>query len=280
MHVGLSLMLNEGFRETATPLFESGEVDVLEYSFELGWARPRPPWAEALLGFFGQEGRLWGHGVTYSPLSEGASRHHAQWLGRVKTDCAALRLRGVSEHFGFMGVDPLDVGAPLPPPPLPEVVDVGAEALASLADAVGVPVGLENLALALSPTDASAQPRMLAEMLERVDGYLVLDLHNLWCQAVNFGLDPVALMERYPLDRARALHVSGGSWSTHGATRLRRDTHDGRVPAEVFALVPEALSRCRGLEAVILEQLGSTLDVPAAAQGYRADFRRLKEVCG
>lgn len=279
MLVGLSLMLNEGFREAAMPLFETGAVDVLEYSFELGWTRPWPPWVDALLRFYGDEGRLWGHGVTYSPLSEDASLRQTRWLDRVTADCAGLRLCGVSEHFGFMGVDGLDVGAPLPPPPLPAVVDVGARTLAALADAVGLSVGLENLALALSPTDALAQPGMVAEILERVDGYLVLDLHNLWCQAVNFGLDPIALMERYPLDRARVLHVSGGSWSTHGAARLRRDTHDASVPDEVFALVPEALSRCKGTLAVILEQLGPTLEDPAAARGYRADFERLKALC-
>ena len=279
MHVGLSLMLDEGFREAAMPLFESGEVDVLEYSFELGWALRRPPWADALLGFYGQEERLWGHGVTYSTLSEDASHRQTQWLDRVRADCAGLRLRGVSEHFGFMGVDAMDIGAPLPPPPLTEAVRVGAQALATLADTIGLPVGLENLALALSPIDVSEQPRMLAEILDRVDGYLVLDLHNLWCQAVNFGMDPIGLMERYPLARARVLHVSGGSWSTHGAWRLRRDTHDARVPDEVFALVPEALARCQGLEAVILEQLGLTLEDTTAARGYRADFRRLKDAC-
>lgn len=280
MQVGLSLMLGDAFRQTALPLFEAGVVDAIEYSFELGWARPRPAWAEALLQHYGSAERLWGHGVSFSPMSADSSEHHRGWLARVAEDCAALELQGVSEHYGFMGTDGSDVGAPLPPPPLPEVAGVCSEALQALAAASGVCVGLENLALALSPADVDAQPKLIAQILDAVDGYLVLDLHNLWCQAINFELDPVALLERYPLHRARVVHVSGGSWSTHGATRFRRDTHDARVPDPVLALLPEALQRCPALEVVILEQLGPTLADPQAAAGYREDFAKVREVCG
>ncbi len=275
MDVGLSLMLEDAFREAVLPLFEAGHVETIEYSFELGWAQGRPPWARSLLGHYGEAGRLWGHGVTFSPQSAAASSHHVAWLQRVQEDCRALQLRGVSEHYGFMGVDGVNVGAPLPPPPIPASVDVGTAALRALASATNRPVGLENLALAFSPVDVDVQPQAIEAMLEATDGYLVLDLHNLWCQAVNFERDPVALLHGYPLHRARVLHVSGGSWSG----RFRRDTHDARVPEPVFTLLEEALAHCPGLEAVILEQLGPTLSDPVAAQGYRDDFMRLRGAC-
>ncbi len=280
MQVGLSLMLDDAFRQTALPLFEAGVVDAIEYSFELGWARPRPSWADALLQHYGSAGRLWGHGVTFSPMSAESSEHHEQWLARVVQTCAGLELQGVSEHYGFMGSGGFDVGAPLPPPPLPEVAELGARTLGALATASGVAVGIENLALALSPQDVYAQPRLIAQVLDALDGYLVLDLHNLWCQAINFELDPLTLLERYPLHRARVVHMSGGSWSTHASTRFRRDTHDGQVPEPVLTLLPEALVRCPQLEAVILEQLGPSLADPALAQGYREDFTRVRELCG
>lgn len=272
-------MLDDAFRETALPLFEAGVVDAIEYSFELGWAHPRPVWADALLQHYGSAGRLWGHGVSFSPMSAESPERHGAWLARVAEDCAALEVQGVSEHYGFMGVDGHDVGAPLPPPPLPEVAELCSEALGALAVASGAPVGIENLALALSRQDVDAQPKFIAQILDALDGYLVLDLHNLWCQAVNFGLDPVALLEEYPLHRARVVHISGGSWSTHGETRFRRDTHNARVPVPVFALLSEALKRCPAVEVVVLEQLGPTLLDPHAAAGYREDFAKLREVC-
>lgn len=269
-------MLEDCFREAVLPSFEAGHVDMLEYSFELGWARPMPAWAQALLQHYGHAGRLWGHGVTYSPGSTDDEGRQQAWLARVRKDCASLTLQGVSEHYGFMGAGGLDVGAPLPLPPDDAVVDVTVAALRRLGDATQARVGLENLALAMSPTDAATQAEHLTTILDAVDGDLVLDLHNLWTQAVNLGLEPVALMETYPLARVRVMHVSGGSWSEHGGVRWRRDTHDHRVPTEVFTLFEAASKRCPGAQAVVLEQLGPTLADPRAAAGFVEDFNTLR----
>ena len=68
--IGLSLMLEDDFLRAALPLFEAGEVEVLEWSFDVGWGLPAlPAWAEELLACYSDQGRLLGHGVTYSALS-------------------------------------------------------------------------------------------------------------------------------------------------------------------------------------------------------------------
>jgi uncharacterized protein (UPF0276 family) len=280
IHVGLSLMLEEPFRRAVLPLFEDGIVDALEHSFEIGWGRhPLPGWAEALLDHYADAGRLWGHGVTMSPFSVQAPRQ-AAWLERVAQACRRRPYVGVSEHFGFMVAGSLDGGAPLPVPPGPASVGVGVAALVGLRAAVEVPVGLENLALALGPADVHAQGPLLAEVLDAVDGYLVLDLHNLHCQAVNYGLHPLELLPTYPLARTRCIHVSGGSWSEPDAggrvRRFRRDTHDDDVPAAVHELLCGALPRCPALELVVLERLGDTLRGPEAAARLRDDFARVR----
>ena len=46
------------------------------------------------------------------------------------------------------------------------------------------------------------QGRFLEEMLEPVDGFLVLDMHNLYCQIHNFGVSADDLFDAYPLDRS------------------------------------------------------------------------------
>ena len=74
MHVGLSLMVEADYRDAALPLFEAGVVDVLEWSCDMVWSRGGPPeWAAGLLAFFAEQGRLYGHGVTFSPLSASAA---------------------------------------------------------------------------------------------------------------------------------------------------------------------------------------------------------------
>ncbi len=280
VHAGLSLMIEEPFRRAVLPLFEAGLVDALEHSFEIGWAQPsRVDWAEALLDHYASAGRLWGHGVTMSPFSVHAP-HHDQWLRRVAGECERRSYAGVSEHFGFMVAGALDGGAPLPVPPGPATVRVGVAALQRLAAATGTRVGLENLALALGEADVHAQGPLLTEVLDAVDGYLVLDLHNLHCQAVNYSIDPLALLEAQPLARVRCIHVSGGSWSDPQvdgrARRFRRDTHDDDVPSAVHELLPHALRRCPALELVVLECIGSTLRGPDAATRLRADFEHIR----
>jgi uncharacterized protein (UPF0276 family) len=282
--VGLSLMIEEPFRLAVLPLFEDGLVDALEHSFEIGWGEHGlPEWAQALLDHYAEAGRLWGHGVTMSPFSVEAPRREA-WLSRVAEACRQRSYVAVSEHFGFMVAGALDGGAPLPVPPGPASVRIGIAALRALQAATGTPVGLENLALALGEADVHAQGPLLAEVLDAVDGHLVLDLHNLHCQAVNYGVDPLALLERYPLSRVRCIHVSGGSWSepevAGHARRFRRDTHDDDVPAAVHEVLCATLPRCPALELVVLERLGDTLHGADAAVRLRDDFIRVRTAVG
>lgn len=149
------MMIEEVFRVATLPLFEDGVVEVLEWSFEIGWAGGEPPWAAMLLDHYSDAGRLFGHGVTYSPLSTAAHDRQSQWLRRVANNCQQRKYAGVSEHFGFMGNDELDLGAPLPMPNLPETVAAGRDALARLAAATGTQVGLENLGLAFCEADST-----------------------------------------------------------------------------------------------------------------------------
>jgi uncharacterized protein (UPF0276 family) len=183
----------------------------------------------------------------------------------------------VSEHFGFMTADDLDGGTPLPVPAGPGARAVGIASLRRLADATGAAVGLENLALALSEADVWRQGPVLDDVLDAVDGYLVLDLHNLDCQLRNYDAPADEVLATYPLARVRCIHLSGGSESgpADGLSRaFRRDTHDGDVPASVFDLLHEVLPRCPGLETVIVERLGATLADAASHETFAADLRR------
>ena len=276
--VGLSMMIEEPFRLATLPLFEAGVVEVLEWSFELGWDEGEPPWVAALLDHYAAAERLFGHGVTYSPLSVDAPDRHDGWLRRVEQDCARRKYVGVSEHWGFMGNDDLDLGAPLPMPVVEDTIVAGREALGRLAAIARAPVGLENLALAFGLQDVWKQGELLDAVLAPQHGYLVLDVHNLHCQVENFGVDPGPLLETYPLHRVRCIHVAGGSWSQHAAGRFRRDTHDDAVPDGALDLLARALPRCPNVEAVILERLGPPLRAASAQQRLRDDFHRVHAI--
>ncbi len=88
------------------------------------------------------------------------------------------------------------------------------------------PIGIENLAFAFGKTDALAQASFVAELCERTGAFILLDVHNIHCQAENFGLDPLELAARYGLERVREIHIAGGVTSTtrSGARPFRRDS--------------------------------------------------------
>jgi uncharacterized protein (UPF0276 family) len=269
------------FAAATLPLFADGLVDVVEWSFDMGWGpAPIPEWLDAVLAEYSDAGRLDGHGVSYSLLS----RHPRQeaWLAHLDRELRRRSYRRVSEHVGFMAAGPYRRSTPLPMPHHPDVVRLGRLQLERLSEKVGAAVGLENLATALTVGDASGQGALCDDLLEPSDGWMVLDLHNLWCQAANFGLDPGALVDAYPLDRVRELHLSGGSWwSPSGSTRqIRRDTHDAPVPEEVLSWVGSVLPRCPNVDTVILERLGWTIADDAAAEELRESFRRIRTLCG
>lgn len=279
--VGLSLMTSDDFRRATEPLFVAGEVDVLEWSFDTGWGGPLPFWVERLLAGYSDGARLLGHGVTFSVLSAEWTPRQDEWLQLLSAETMRRQFRHVSEHFGFMAGGDFHQGAPLPVPLCDETLAVGRDRLARLAEACRLPVGLENLAFAFGPRDVADQGRFIEKLLIPVDGFLLLDLHNIYCQACNFGVPGEKLIDSYPLDRVRELHVSGGSWSQVsdeiGGGRVRRDTHDGPVPGDVLPLVKHALAHCPNVEAVIFERLGGTIGADDD-EALRADFRRLRDV--
>lgn len=284
IHTGLSLFASEALRQAALPMFVEGEVEALEWSFDPGWSRPEPEWVSELLDAYAEAGRLYGHGVHFSPTSVQAEA--TGWLARVREATRRRRYQEVTEHWGFSRAGGLLRSAPLPLPASEAAVRQAVGAMKQVEEAVcgeapaatPVPVGMENLALAFSDEDVDAQPVMLSRVLDELDGVLLLDLHNLWCQAVNYRRDARALAAQYPLARVRQLHVAGGGWSSSAfGAAFRRDTHDALVPDEVLELVAWIIPRCPALEAVIMERLPETLATVEAQVAWRRQWRELAE---
>lgn len=267
-------MLTPEWIDATLPLFAAGEVDALEWSFDTGWARPLPEWAARLLDTYAGVDALYGHGVHLSPLSARWTPRQAAWIERARIEASERRYVHVSEHFGWSTAGPFARGAPMPLPRSEASLRVGRDRLCRLADAIGRPVGLENLALAMCRRDVEALPDFLDALLEPVDGFVLLDLHNLYCQAANQALDAHALLERYPRHRVRELHVSGGRWATAAGRPFRRDTHDDAIPEAVIDLLTDALERFE-VEVVTVERLGDTL---ASAEHRNAHAREVRRV--
>lgn len=124
-------------------------------------------------------------------------------------------------------------------------------------------------------------PDPLDQLLRPVNGFIILDLHNLYCQLLNFDIAFDKLLAFYPLDKVREIHISGGSWEAsriEPGRKVRRDTHDNSVPPDVFQLLETVISRCPNLKYVVLEQLGNALATGESRMAFYSDFLQLETI--
>jgi uncharacterized protein len=277
--VGLSLMPTEDWIVANRRLFEDALVDVVEWSLDFGWGGV-PNAIEQLLATYERRGALLAHGVEGSLLSVDETEDQRAWRSDALRSLRERSYLHLTEHYGFITAGSIVRGTPFSLPPSRTALRLAVERFRRLRDDAGLPIGVENLAFAFSAEDAMAQAEFVSELILAIDGFLLLDLHNLHCQAENFRLDPLELASRYPLDRVREVHVAGGSvLPPQGAgTGFRRDTHDFPTPAVVHELIRQIVPRCPKLEFVILERTDRSLYTAEEGARHREDFATLREV--
>jgi len=114
-----------------------------------------------------------------------------------------------------------------------------------------------------------------------VNGFIILDLHNLYCQIHNFSIEFDEITALYPLDKVREIHISGGNWEDSfidPGKRIRRDTHDNVVPWEVYDLLEKTMKKCPNLKYVVLEQLGNGLKTDESKKLFYKDFLTMENI--
>jgi uncharacterized protein (UPF0276 family) len=278
----ISCNLDENILSAALPLFESEKVEAIEWSFDtLFKSGDIPDWFTELLHAYCKEKRLIGHGVYFSLFSGSWSKDQAAWLAHLKKVSGTFQFDHISEHFGFMTGKNFHQGAPLPVPFNNTILNIGRDRLMRIYEACRCPVGLENLAFSYSLDEVKRHGEFLDQLVEPVNGFIILDLHNLYCQLHNFNVEFEDIIHLYPLHRVREIHISGGSWENSGIIpdkKIRRDTHDGTVPDEVFHLLELSICKCPYLKYVVLEQLSNGLDTIESKTLFRQDFVKMDRI--
>lgn len=278
----ISCNLDENILSAALPLFEAEKVEAIEWSFDALYKfRNIPEWFTELLKAFGEENRLTGHGVYFSLFSGSWSKDQQQWLAHLEKVSKEFRFDHISEHFGFMTGENFHQGAPISIPFTAATLALGRDRLKRIFHACNCPVGLENLAFSYSVEEVKRHGEFLDQLVAPVNGFIILDLHNLYCQIHNFNIEFDDLIRFFPLHRVREIHVSGGSWENSRVIpgkKIRRDTHDNVVPAEVFHLLELCIRKCPHVKYVVLEQLGNALDTVQKRKLFREDFIKLDKI--
>lgn len=274
------MMPEADFVSAILPLLQNNSVEVMEWSFDTFYEAKEPEWLDELLNFYSENQRLIGHGVYYSLFDALWTERQENWLKKLKKEVRKRKYNHITEHFGFMNTDNFHQGVPLPVSLHSKTLKIGKDRLYRLQDAVGLPVGIENLAFSFSIEDVKEQGVFLDKLIEDVNGFLILDLHNIYCQACNFEVEMDELILLYPLDKVKEIHLSGGSWqeSVYTKKRIRRDTHDDLIPEEILAVLPFVLGQCHNLEYIIIERLGHTIKTDQKKISFLDDFTRIRRI--
>jgi uncharacterized protein (UPF0276 family) len=156
-----------------------------------------------------------------------------------------------------------EIGHLAAPPRTAATIEGAAKNLRSARQLIGTSPLVENIASLIDPPasryDESA---WIAEILSTSGCDLLLDLHNVYANALNFGFDPLDFLARIPVERIAAIHIAGGKWiaaeATPGTPQPQRllDDHLHDVPEAVYDLLKEVGSRAPHPLTVILERDG------------------------
>ncbi|HZV03234.1 MAG TPA: DUF692 domain-containing protein [Planctomycetota bacterium] len=146
----------------------------------------------------------------------------------------------VSEHLCFVRGGGLESGHLLPVPRTRESLEIVVENVKAVQSALPVPFVIENIAAFFEwPGNEMDEATFLARVVERTDAWLLVDVANLHANARNLGWDPIAFLDRLPLERLAYVHVAGGE-ERQG---FYHDTHAHAVVPSVLELLGELAAR-------------------------------------
>ncbi len=173
----------------------------------------------------------------------------------------SLQPESWSEHLAFVRAGGIEIGHLAAAPRTAANVDATANNIRAAARIVGRTPVMENIATLIDPPGSALdEAAWISAILQASNAPLLLDLHNVYANARNFGDDPAALMLRLPLHRVRAVHLSGGKWIAEpdGSAKQRLlDDHVHDVPFDVFALLERLAMHAPQPLDVIIERDGN-----------------------
>lgn len=180
-----------------------------------------------------------GHSLELSVGSEGEDAPGYRESIKRMMERTAAAWHG--DHLCFTRVGDRAVRALTPVPFTDEAVEISVRNIRSIKAELGLPFVVENVAYHLPyPASRMSEAEMLRRVAVEADAGLLLDLHNLFANAVNHRFDPHRFLDEIPLDRVVQIHVAGGE-TMEG---IRLDTHASLCPDEVWSLLEHVAPRC------------------------------------
>lgn len=159
----------------------------------------------------------------------------------------------ISEHLSFTrigrGIE-VNSAIALPVPYDREVLDLLVPRVRFLTNALHCPFLLENNVYYFTyPGQEFSEEAFLNELCRRAKCEVLLDLHNLYTNAVNHGFDAIDYLANLDLENVREIHLAGGI----AMMGFHTDSHTGPVLDGVWRLLEHAVPLTPRLQGVTFE---------------------------
>lgn len=180
----------------------------------------------------------------------------------------------LSDHLSYNQTPEFATGFFLPPRQTQSGVEAVTKSISVLQQAVGVPILVETGVNYLRPrTDEIPDGEFVTAVVESADCGLLLDMHNVFTNALN-GRQPVdEFVGALPLERVREIHLAGGM----ELDGFWLDAHSGELPEPLIAICEDLIPRLPNLDAIVFEIFPSFVPL-VGLDLVQAQIERLHEL--
>jgi uncharacterized protein len=228
--------------------------DVLEIEPQTLWTRllDGPPHFRVQWEVFEHVSRLPGRKLIHSvgtPVG-GTVPPDPEQLHLLREMVDQFEAPWASDHLSYNQTPEFATGFFLPPRQTEEGVKAVTTSIRALQRALNVPIAVETGVNYLRPrADELPDGAFVADVVEVADCGLLLDMHNVFTNALN-GRQPVdEFLDAIPLDRVWEIHLAGGM----ELDGFWLDAHSGAIPDPLFAICESVIPRLPNLSAIVFE---------------------------
>lgn len=154
-----------------------------------------------------------------------------------------------SEHLSYASDDG-QLYDLMPIPFTDEAIRHVAGRIRQVQDVLGRRIAVENVSYYAAPYQALSEIDFVTAVLDEADCDLLLDVNNLYVNAINHRYDAQQFLSRLPGNRIASYHIAG---HFDEAEDLKVDTHGAPVKDDVWALLDSAYQRF-GVRPTLLER--------------------------
>ena len=261
---------------------EEGLVDVIEAEPEAFWlpkagGRGYRSFLSEALSHLPQPRLLHGVGAPVGGTCPAPDGH----LTRLAADITALRPEYVSEHLSITrfrprpGQCPVSAGFMLPPLQSQAGVSLAAANIRRRRAVLGdISLAVETPVNYLAPAPGEWPDGVyVAATVEAADCAILLDLHNVLCNARNGRQSVAGFCDSLPLERVWEIHLAGGE--SEGGLFL--DAHAGLVEPELMEMAADLIPRLPNLQAINFEIMPERV-AEAGLSAIAAQLGRMRDL--